>query len=580
MYSSLDGSTPEFYSNNRMLTLTDTNGNPTAYEVIHPSGAMDLYAGNASSTWESCFFMTQQIDAQGRTTTFVYDTNNWNLTNVVDPDGLTNILSYTNTSYPRLITQIQDPYSNTVHFLYAHEGDDFLTNVVDVAGLSTTFGYNYSGDEVTNMTTPYGTTGFQFDNVESTNYADTWYYYGIVSEANGSHQMFIYGASYDLAGLPEVYTDTSNVPTNRPPDNGAGGNTLDNPHWTNSAADDMMAQGDSFYWNRQQFANLPSAFLSSGPSNWNFDYLTTNDYFNARMRHWLEAAYDVQGRTLSMERQPSPDQVTPGKMTWWDYPGKYGYGYEGSSAFPDMVVQVLPDGTEAYEIYTVDQWGNRTNIVSTYSEGGTVLTRTNIAVYATNGEDLLRLIGPDGVTNAAYGYNTNHQVLFMTNAVGDVTSYTYNTNAQLTSVKQPTGLGYHDEHLWHGRVLATTYDYAGSVYFGTNSFTYTHGQVWTHTDERGLTVTNTWDNLQRLTQVAYPDGTTVAYTYSNLDLVRMVDRMGFTNSYGYNPIRQKVAETNALGYYTLTIIACAERWIPFRTPLGITRRSTMTMPAG
>jgi YD repeat-containing protein len=62
-----------------------------------------------------------------------------------------------------------------------------------------------------------------------------------------------------------------------------------------------------------------------------------------------------------------------------------------------------------------------------------------------------------------------------------------------------------------------------------------------------LTTTNTWDALQRLTQVAYPDGTFFTNSYYRLDLVKQVDRMGFSTSYGYNPIRQKVAETNALG---------------------------------
>ncbi len=89
-----------------------------------------------------------------------------------------------------------------------------------------------------------------------------------------------------------------------------------------------------------------------------------------------------------------------------------------------------------------------------------------------------------------------------------------------------------------------------NVYFRTNAFTYTNGLVLTHTDERGLTTTNTWDNLQRLTKVAFPDGTSTTYTYSNLDLVQITDRLGFVTSYVYNSIRQKVAETNALTNWT------------------------------
>lgn len=46
---------------------------------------------------------------------------------------------------------------------------------------------------------------------------------------------------------------------------------------------------------------------------------------------------------------------------------------------------------------------------------------------------------------------------------------------------------------------------------------YTNGLVRTVTSERGLTMTNSWDNLQRLTGVIYPDGTTVSNIYYRLD---------------------------------------------------------------
>ena len=109
---------------------------------------------------------------------------------------------------------------------------------------------------------------------------------------------------------------------------------------------------------------------------------------------------------------------------------------------------------------------------------------------------------------ASYGYDNNHQVLFRTNALGEVTSYTYNATEQVTSITLPNGL-----------VTTNLYGNNGFlaqqivVGFSTNSYTYTNGLVYTHTDERGLTTTNTWDALQRLTQVAYPDGTSISYTY-------------------------------------------------------------------
>jgi len=372
--------------------------------------------------------------------------------------------------------------------------------------------------------------------------------------------MFVYVGGVQFPDVPEVYTDTSNVPTNRPADNTAGTNTLDNPDWSNPIANDRMNLANSFYWNAEQFAQLSSSFLSavnsSGPgAAGTFDLLATNDYANGRMRHYNQNNSNGQGRTLSVERQPSPNGIMPGKMIWYDYPGKPDYNVEGTSAFPSMKILVLPDGTETYTIYQTDQFGNWTNVISTYSSNGTVLTRTNTYLYATNGIDMVESIGPDRVTTNCYGYDATglHLVLLTTNAVGYVTTNTYNTNAQLTSVSSPTGLVTTNIYDNNG-LLVTNYSYAGTggrtEYFGTNSYTYTNGLILTHTDARNLTITNSWDALMRLTNIAYPDGN-ISYTYSNLDLVKVVDRMGLTTSYGYNSIRQKVATTNALGHYTL-----------------------------
>jgi len=55
----------------------------------------------------------------------------------------------------------------------------------------------------------------------------------------------------------------------------------------------------------------------------------------------------------------------------------------------------------------------------------------------------------------------------------------------------------------------------------------------------------------RLRRVDYPDGTFITNAYQNLSLVSVIDRLGFTNSYGYDSMQRKIAATNALGSYTL-----------------------------
>ena len=557
-FDDLTGVTPTYYQNLRMQSLTDTNGNLSGFDVFYPSGAEDVYgfcATNTSGTVSQAY-LSQKLDSQGHTTTFVYAPFNpvtgvVQLNYVIDPDGKTNTLSYTNNaSYNYLISQVQDPFGHTVHFAYDASGN--LTNVTDVAGLSSSFGYgsfpgsyiwanfwdgyewyldyvyNPTNNWLNQLTTPYGTTTFTFTD-DSLEDSDVVNRSAIITEPNGSHQMFVHRGYTSFIG---DIVNNANIPTSTP-----DGSGLDDG-W-------LMVYRNSFYWGRQQFANLSAGFLATGATNWDLTQLTSQDYMKARWQKWAHASDGGQSDALTMEQDPSPDGVNPGEMTWFTYPNQSVPYYQGSSAFPSLEIKILPDGSQWYKQFVSDQWGNFTNIIETYLSGGTTLTRTNTYVYSANGVDLLQTIGADGVTNAAYGYDGNHQLLFQTNALGEVTRYTYNTNEQLTSTTLPSGLVTTNIYGVNGLLAQQI-----AIGFATNSYTYTNGLIYTLTDKRNLTVTNSWDVLQRLTKVSYPDGTSKSYIYNKLDLAKVVDRMGFATGYGYNAIRQKVVETNALGNVT------------------------------
>src|SRR5205085_1176166 len=122
-----------------------------------------------------------------------------------------------------------------------------------------------------------------------------------------------------------------------------------------------------------------------------------------------------------------------------------------------------------------------------------------------NGIDLLSHTGPTGIAEESYGYESPHLLTRMTNAVGDVTSYAYNANNQITFVTNASGLV--TENTYFGSGLYSNW-LQRSVQLQINrinSYSYTNGLVFTHTDERGLTITNTWDTLERLRRVDYPD---------------------------------------------------------------------------
>jgi YD repeat-containing protein len=188
--------------------------------------------------------------------------------------------------------------------------------------------------------------------------------------------------------------------------------------------------------------------------------------------------------------------------------------------------------------------------VDTYSAGygDTPSFRTNVYVYS--GENLIAHYGPNGNLEDGYGYDDSHHVILYTNAVSDVTSYTYDSFGRLAGTHTPGGLTTTNIYFTSGDYTNFPDKTIDLEIARTNSYTWVNDLVLTHTDERGLAVTNVYDNFQRATNVLDARGK-IVYKYDKLDLVQLVDRMGFTNSFGYDAVRRKVADTNALGFYTL-----------------------------
>jgi YD repeat-containing protein len=239
--------------------------------------------------------------------------------------------------------------------------------------------------------------------------------------------------------------------------------------------------------------------------------------------------------------------------------------HEGTNSLPAVVARLLPNSTYGwvpwYAAYERDALGRTTNVTATYSTGYDVWPLTRTRQYVYNGLDLATVIGPQGEILAGYGY-TNHLVIRATNAVGDVTLYTWDPQERLTSVKTPAGLTRTNLYFASGTYTNFVQTAIDLEISRTNSFTYTNDLVSTHTDERGLTTTSLYDNLNRLTNSANSLGA-ISYVYDKLDLVREVDRLGFATSFAYDALRRRTAETNALGRATLyTYCTCGSLdWI-------------------
>ncbi len=516
--------------------LTGSGG---TYQIEYASGAKDTFQkAYTNSQGQVFYFLISQSDPAGNAVTFNYASGSTaiQLLSVTDPDSKSTSLYYENGGFLNRITKVVDPFSRTNLLRYGADGR--LTNIVDVAQISSSFLYD-SGTRagwITNLITPYGTTSFDHGgaDAESATFSTT----GVpdnrsitVTLPTGGHELYAYRQDCS-AFLPTSY---SSVPSTSPLVN-----TLDNVDQENR---------NSFHWDPLQYSHLST----SNPSN-----LTSGDYLVGRLYHWLidPASLTDPSPTLSLQRAPSPDGSASGQLVWYDYDAKApGHNnYAGTKALPSLAALVLPDGTTRFGHYARGAHSQVTQDISTYTaSGGSVAFRTNTFAYAANSIDLLQQVGPlaeQVISNYFATTNTFHQPDASYDALNQATTYTYNANRQVTSRKTPPGLTTTNIYFTSGTDagrLSTTIDLEISR---TNSFTYTNGLVYSHTDERGLVTTNYWDNLQRLIGTVYPDASSVSNIYTFLDITATKDRLGYWTYSGFNGLRQKIAETNANGVVT------------------------------
>jgi RHS repeat-associated protein len=269
------------------------------------------------------------------------------------------------------------------------------------------------------------------------------------------------------------------------------------------------------------------------------------DYTKARIRHFVHVpGTSIKGTALESQKYPLENRV------WYTYPGQSGSSgtlYGGTYDRPTAIGRVLDDGSSQISTFDYDSNGNITRATDPYgrttyyaytngidiaavSQASEFGTRSTLAQYIYSKQHRPIYYSDAAGRATTYGYNSAGQITTLTNALGEQTTYQYDTNSNPASTVDANG------------VTAATYTYDGFA------------RVRTYTDSEGWTVTFDYDPADRLTRITYPDGTSARYTYQRLELVAYKDREGRSWQYQYDANRRLTAiidplrQTTRLGY--------------------------------
>lgn len=532
------------YRGNWILQKVMSSGTVASMKLISPSGKVIEYGRKVSPGGYYLYYMTKEYDQGGNYTLFQYDANDL-LTNVVASDSVSFSLAYDG-SYTTLITNVVASYGATVALIHGEtdldsEDPTSLTTIVDPVGIVSRFGFHPSFNEVLNrIVTPYGTTQFEInpeDFYTTPNMPDR-----IVWITHPNEGVEVYASLNEGSGSLSAWPafDSGEIPSGTPI------GTID--------SDERMDR-NTFHWSIRAFEGLESTgFLD----------LTWTQFKRARIRHWLTSTTDLYTHfdTLSWEQAPSPDGgTTAGQVTWYDYAGKPSDIEIGTQVMPSVVARVMPDDTTWYKYWTRNSIGNPTQEIEKWVDNSTTYYRTNSWSYSADGVDVIEhRFGPSGGDKliSGFGYDGSHPHLptSVTNALNEVSTTTYDTAHRIVTHTTASGMVSSNSYGGDGFLAKTVVYESGIGPVSTNAYTWSNGRILTQTDPRGLTVTNTWDYLGRITKREYPDSSSETFGYTTsagvaiLDVTSYTNRLGFTNGYTYNCFRQILTNYDARGVIT------------------------------
>lgn len=531
IFTGFNPTTQTYAPNPYDQTLLKRTGANT-FEIIWPDGSRKMFGPLNGSLG---FLLSQVTDPAGNAVTLTYD-GNLRLVALTDAIGQVTTVSYEHPMNLFLITKVTDPFGRAATFTYSVRGIptgrsiceipqpeyddmDFLVEVTDVLGLKSRFDYTRLGiartnhscvltnptillvsDQIESMSTPYGTTFFTTGSGTNTN-NNTIFRFMETRHPDGSSERVEYNQS-----------DTLGIPSSDPASSVPAGVATDNR---------FLHGRNTYYWSRTAEAS------------------SRGDHTKAKIFHWLHTA-DVTSTAgvLSSVKEPLEGRV------WFDYPGGGSFAV-GLSDKPTHIGRVLDDGQTQLYTMAYNSFGHLTNSVDP-------LGRTFSMTYATNGIDLLEVRQTRAANNELLfraAYNAQHRPITVVDAAGQTNTFAYNARGQVLTNMNAKGETTSYAYDTDGYVVAVDGPLPGTndmVRFRYDSF----GRTRTVTDVSGYALNYTYDEMDRLTAVIYPDLTFDSFTYDRLDLVVFRDRAERQTSFNYDAIGQLKKQTDPLGRET------------------------------
>jgi len=512
-----------------LLSESDFNGYTT--KLRYSDGRLTMVTDPAGRSLTLTYLggrIATVTDPMGRTESFSYDTAG-DLVTAADPLGRTWAFAYTGDHLLRLIT---DPRGGVTTSTFDSLGR--VVSQVDPAGAKTTWAYSGNptsavGSE-TSITDPDG-------NQTTLIYACS----ELVSVTRGDGTALASTTSYAYhPGTAEVLSVTD-------PDGNVTSYTYDRNGNVLTITNPLGNQTSYTYNDHDQVTSVttpPGSSLGTGK--------TTSYTYNAQGD--LTAVTDPMGDQTSFSYGRRSGDVTKatgpsGQVTAYSY-DRYG---DISSATVSPSPGLTDTSRYAYDTdgeLTCEVSANATmGGISCPAAGGGWDPGTSQVTYDSAGEIIK-------VTNAAgdsttYRYNPGGDLSQMADAEGHITSYAYDPDGRVVAVTDPSA-----------GVTSTSYDPDGNAIIRTDqsgnltAYTYDQlGRLAAVTDMMGEKTTFRYDSAGNRISLTSPSGQTISYTYDQADqLTGITYRDGSTPtvSYAYYPDGQRAQMTDGTGITNYT----------------------------